>query len=135
MAECPLCCKPLRLVIESGIDIDVCDECNGVWLDAGELDSIGDSRKFATQTFTSAELSSFRCPRCKIREFARIETKFGNVALCTQCKGIFVDGDMLDVIAKTERSRLPSNTLVETMAAGPDLMLATFEVLWMFGNH
>ena len=41
MTQCPSCNEPLRLVIESGIEIDVCDECLGVWLDPGELTSLG----------------------------------------------------------------------------------------------
>ena len=135
LTQCPLCYAPFRLVTESGIEIDVCDICNGVWLDAGELDSLADSRKFVPHSFSADELTDFRCPRCKIRDFARIETDLGNFAFCTQCKGMFVGGDTLDQIAKTERSLLPSKAVAETVIATPDLILSMFDLLWLFGNH
>ncbi len=36
--RCPLCNVPMREVRRRGVKIDVCPECRGVWLDAGELE-------------------------------------------------------------------------------------------------
>src|SRR5688500_61720 len=36
--QCPVCANPLRPVDRQGIEIDVCPQCRGVWLDRGELD-------------------------------------------------------------------------------------------------
>ena len=37
---CPVCRVPLSMSERSGIEIDYCPQCRGVWLDRGELDKI-----------------------------------------------------------------------------------------------
>ncbi len=38
--NCPHCNVPLVMAERSGIEIDYCPQCRGVWLDRGELDKI-----------------------------------------------------------------------------------------------
>ncbi len=38
--QCPVCNNTLNAVERSGIEIDVCPQCKGVWLDRGELDKL-----------------------------------------------------------------------------------------------
>ena len=38
--KCPNCNVNLLMTDRSGIEIDYCPECRGVWLDRGELDKI-----------------------------------------------------------------------------------------------
>lgn len=38
--KCPTCNVSLVMSDRSGIEIDYCPECRGVWLDRGELDKI-----------------------------------------------------------------------------------------------
>lgn len=38
--KCPSCNVNLIMTDRSGIEIDYCPECRGVWLDRGELDKI-----------------------------------------------------------------------------------------------
>jgi Zn-finger nucleic acid-binding protein len=38
--KCPKCSGELKIAERSGIEIDYCSDCRGVWLDAGELDKI-----------------------------------------------------------------------------------------------
>jgi Zn-finger nucleic acid-binding protein len=38
--KCPLCAVDLNLTERSGVEIDYCPKCRGVWLDRGELDKI-----------------------------------------------------------------------------------------------
>lgn len=40
--KCPNCNVNLVMTERSGIEIDYCPECRGVWLDRGELDKIID---------------------------------------------------------------------------------------------
>jgi uncharacterized protein len=40
MMTCPKCNVPLNLAQRQGVEIDVCPDCRGVWLDRGELDKI-----------------------------------------------------------------------------------------------
>lgn len=37
---CPVDSSPLHMSERSGIEIDYCPQCRGVWLDRGELDKI-----------------------------------------------------------------------------------------------
>lgn len=38
--ECPVCKTELNLTERSGVEIDYCPKCRGIWLDRGELDKI-----------------------------------------------------------------------------------------------
>lgn len=38
--NCPVCSLPLQMTDRSGVEIDYCQKCRGVWLDRGELDKI-----------------------------------------------------------------------------------------------
>ena len=38
--KCPLCNVDLQMTERSGVEIDFCPQCHGVWLDRGELDKI-----------------------------------------------------------------------------------------------
>ncbi len=38
--KCPVCQVELKIADRSGIEIDYCPTCRGVWLDRGELDKI-----------------------------------------------------------------------------------------------
>lgn len=38
--NCPIDNAPLQMTERSGIEIDYCPTCRGVWLDRGELDKI-----------------------------------------------------------------------------------------------
>ena len=41
---CPRDGKPMRLLMHEGVEIDLCAECNALWLDAGEIEKIKRSR-------------------------------------------------------------------------------------------
>lgn len=59
--NCPVCNVPLTMTDRSGVEIDYCSKCRGVWLDRGELDKLiernaalapeGESRKFYKRDF------------------------------------------------------------------------------------
>ncbi|MEL6450409.1 MAG: zf-TFIIB domain-containing protein [Pseudomonadota bacterium] len=38
--QCPIDGTPLVIADRSGVEIDYCPQCRGVWLDRGELDKI-----------------------------------------------------------------------------------------------
>jgi uncharacterized protein len=40
--QCPVCDGKLRAVEKFGVEVDICPECKGVWLDRGELEKIID---------------------------------------------------------------------------------------------
>lgn len=45
--RCPKCGMELITIDYKGIEIDKCSECEGVWLDAGELEAVSDLEKSA----------------------------------------------------------------------------------------
>ena len=40
MMKCPIDDEPLAMTERSGVEIDYCPKCRGIWLDRGELDKI-----------------------------------------------------------------------------------------------
>ena len=114
MTQCPSCNQPLRLVIESGVDIDVCDKCLGVWLDPGELTSLANDLTFSPRRFDADAASDLKCPRCDTRHFATAETDLGQFTRCTDCGGLFVSGETLDALAQSEPSTADAPNLLPT---------------------
>ncbi len=48
--QCPKCAGELLIGERAGIEIDYCNQCRGIWLDAGELDKIVErSRQYFQQ--------------------------------------------------------------------------------------
>lgn len=40
---CPVCGGEMKTLYRYGVEIDVCNDCKGVWLDRGELNKIVES--------------------------------------------------------------------------------------------
>lgn len=38
--NCPVCDTKLRAVEKMGVEVDICPDCKGVWLDRGELEKL-----------------------------------------------------------------------------------------------
>ena len=57
--KCPSCNVDLVMSERSGIEIDYCPQCRGVWLDRGELDKIIE-RNAQSDTFTSSRDNNSR---------------------------------------------------------------------------
>ena len=56
--QCPVCkTSPLSMTERSGIEIDYCPQCRGVWLDRGELDKIIERASLSPQRAAPAPQS------------------------------------------------------------------------------
>ena len=44
---CPNCNASMQNVSRSGVELDMCSQCRGVWLDRGELDKIVEQQRAA----------------------------------------------------------------------------------------
>lgn len=69
---CPRCHEPLIVVELEGVELDRCDACGGIWLDAGELEQIVELAGVGPGPLHAAlhaarELrrGQRRCPRCR----------------------------------------------------------------------
>ena len=48
---CPSCSGPLIEIERSGVLIDACRDCRGIWLDRGELDKLVAAERVADEDF------------------------------------------------------------------------------------
>ena len=67
--NCPRCQAPLRVEKHTGIEVDRCNQCEGMWLDHHELDELEDTvmdddQRKGTMMFRS-QGSDLNCPKCQ----------------------------------------------------------------------
>jgi Zn-finger nucleic acid-binding protein len=103
--KCPVCRKiamKAELDPVSGLEIDTCPSCSGMWFDAKELNQFFESPTLKRKFFLSEESMPLQaigytittrarvCPRCKI---SLSEKLFGDVTIdiCHKCEGLWLD--------------------------------------------
>ena len=106
MLPCPICYREMRQVMESGIELDLCDHCVSIWLDEGELNAIAKACPafFGTLDVTNTTLCDRLCPRCNHNDFCGLcftvptdcERGTIQIARCNGCGGSHVDSEMLE---------------------------------------
>jgi len=114
--NCPRCkTTQLREITYEGVKIDTCENCQGEWLDAGELKSINDARevKFSPQeielvdgidssaSIKEGELAQdLLCPHCNVemRQFNYASTSGIVIDKCPTCQGHWLDKSELENI-------------------------------------
>lgn len=114
---CPACKKhPLEATTDSEtqLEVDSCDQCLGIWFDAGELQKFYQSRELM-QRFTPTATASLphtyeisasvrRCPRCRK---AMERPLVGGIAVdvCQECRGIWFDDGELQKVTQIYKNR------------------------------
>jgi Zn-finger nucleic acid-binding protein len=70
--QCPQCREPMVIYELDGVELDSCLRCGGVWLDAGELETLGNLSGIAPGPLAAALMrvqkgkrGARRCPRCR----------------------------------------------------------------------
>lgn len=118
--DCPKCVGKLEHKTAESVELDVCFVCEGIWLDAGELEKVieADSRDFKSIALGKDELDGKEisgleaeldkkdaiCPRCgngiKLlhKEYQVKHTV--NVDVCPKCSGIWLDGGEIKELRK-----------------------------------
>ena len=134
LIQCPVCYVSMRVVVEEGIEIDVCPICHGVWLDAGELESLAASWATAPREVDRTRLSELRCPKCAKRTFAVLETSRGEYATCIECRGVFIGGKTMDELAAEAKDEQPNSKVVGVVMETPNLLSGISDLLWLFGS-
>ena len=71
---CPDCAQPMYAYEIDGVEIDHCAQCDGTWLDAGELEQLcrlagipDGPVTYAIEQATGGAKGDRRCPRCRRR--------------------------------------------------------------------
>ena len=97
---CPNYNEPLIVLDWQGVEIDMCASCGGVWLDAGELEFIGEKAGADTGDLTGmlerarrGDLTKRPCPRCgrKLRALHACEDEPVELDHCPRGHGIWFD--------------------------------------------
>ena len=101
---CPKCDIALFLLHFQNVEVDFCERCRGVWLDAGELESLMETtgadgidplRQFQSQAGKSQNPGRHLCPRCDSRlEEITLAPKV-TLDQCPRGHGLWFDADEL----------------------------------------
>ncbi len=107
--ECPKCQNPLheRPLKWTGVKVDCCPSCHGMWFEVGELQEHLDTVEGEFVPPAGARVSSRRCPTCGIAMTAFEYLQTGvEIDLCESCRGVWLDlGEIKRLAAKPEESK------------------------------
>lgn len=118
--NCPRC-ESVMLVYElQGVEIDYCEECGGIWLDAGELERLLQDR--AEDVMSNFEVikhskePKLRCPACG-KKMEKVVCGNTHLDKCKKGHGIWFDeGELSEVIAYGDINSEVLNLLDEIFA-------------------
>jgi Zn-finger nucleic acid-binding protein len=105
--DCPECKKSMLVLELQQIEIDYCQQCSGIWLDAGELELLLDDTQEKKRLMDSFRLDDNntekkrRCPKCakKMNKVLVGEDKKVLLDKCRKDHGIWFDqGELHQVI-------------------------------------
>ena len=107
--DCPKCNKRMLAVTYRSLQIDRCPECQGVWLDRSELDSLLEKKLAGlldAGAFTPAtpeqDALPARCHRCDADMVALTGAADVRFEWCERCEGLFFDKGELTVLEEFE---------------------------------
>jgi len=89
--KCPRCNFLLCSIVYDGVQIEICPECKGEWLHAGELQKI-------VQHHDEDDHDELNCPHCegvRMEHFNYGDTSGIILHKCPECGGIWTDKDQL----------------------------------------
>jgi len=121
--SCPRCGGVLSSVHypHTDVTVDVCDACEGVWLDNGEFPRIrawhqsleqqdfaeldtheSRSEEFLRSFLADMDTATMLCPRCQKPALEELDLDYSGVVLdrCLQCGGVWFDGGELEQVLK-----------------------------------
>jgi Zn-finger nucleic acid-binding protein len=108
--QCPKCSTTMRHKDFSGITLDICAGCAGLWADPGELASLTGSESNFRSIFGERRETQLPCPRgCPTTLYETSYTNLDRGLLldgCDRCGGVFLDaGELERVIEVNDRVR------------------------------
>lgn len=123
--RCPKCggtyLKEVK-VKSTGMKVDHCPKCKGIWFDAQELEAVLKvaSKELAVPS-DARESAALSCPRCNVLlyQFQYPQTLV-QVEMCKQCGGLWLDaGEFTEI--KTIRKAMKRRGKLEEYALPPGL--------------
>ena len=108
---CPICSVALNVSYAEDVEIDVCTNCNGVYLAHGEIKKITANSKLHAHfmsTLGSAQISPLMCPGC-LSSMRLQYLQDTEIDTCAMCKGIWLDPGELQKLAGVAPSSIPDS--------------------------
>lgn len=106
--ECPRCWEPLqeetRDAVGPSVTVDVCPDCDGLFLDEGELLRVTgdvDLHRLLTEHLGADSDSDLVCPSCGglvDAECLEVEDGEAEVDVCLDCHGVWLDPGELEAL-------------------------------------
>lgn len=86
---------PSSKVEGAEVELDRCNDCGGVWFDAGELAEA--TRRAVTP---GKQRTDRQCPECQVPLVRGVLAGGVDVETCAQCKGTFLEARDMDALTK-----------------------------------
>jgi Zn-finger nucleic acid-binding protein len=121
--DCPVCKQSAMITLElNGVEIDYCTQCEGIWLDAGELEELlGDIKKSkdlinSFKIYSGNAEAARKCPIC-YKNMKKIIIGSAEPKLvidkCVKGDGLWFDkGELHDIV---EKAQLDENNKIKTL--------------------
>ena len=121
--DCPVCKESAMITLElNGVEIDYCTQCEGIWLDAGELEQLLGEAKKSKELINSFKIDSNndeearKCPICDKKMQKIIIGSSGPKLLIDKCgkgDGLWFDkGELHDIV---EKAQLDENNKIKAL--------------------
>jgi Zn-finger nucleic acid-binding protein len=121
--DCPVCKQSAMVALElNEVEIDYCMECEGIWLDAGELELLLGEPKKARELIHSFQVETEsaekvrKCPICYRKMLKIIVGSSKPKLLIDKCRkghGLWFDkGELQDIF---ERAQLDENNMIKAL--------------------
>lgn len=112
---CPKCHGLLEPIIYSGIEVDRCQNCAGIWFDALEAEALKNIHGSESLDQGNPHIGNYydripgkiQCPRCRtpLRRMLDIDRYSIWYERCPQCSGIWLDAGEFSKFKQNFRSR------------------------------
>lgn len=100
--RCPRCASESLLeqtLADHALRIDICETCEGVWYDGGELQQLMTVAGDELHVLDVAALSDRLCPRCLREMFMfNFPQTLVTVDMCGHCRGLWLDANEAEQI-------------------------------------
>lgn len=121
--DCPVCKQSAMITLElNEVEIDYCTQCEGIWLDAGELEQLLGDVKKSKDLINSFKVDSEnaeearKCPICYKKMQKIIIGSTGPklfIDKCVKGDGLWFDkGELHDIV---EKAQLDENNKIKTL--------------------
>src|SRR2546421_10592268 len=97
---CPKCRAYMFTRRRKGVEIDLCSQCSGIWLDDGELATLAETKRDVPGEGQRRTPTPYACPRCGQILQEQLYTRGSEllVDVCPGCEGVYLDQGELEQV-------------------------------------